>query len=216
MYALLALISAVVEAGIGVVSRGFGKVRRRRAIRRAEPLTEERTRSAREVSGRAVAGPAGPVTAPLSGESCVWYAVIVRERYRAWRPGPLGPTKIERDVRLAEHTSGPLHVAAGGTTVRIDPRGADLDLGDPAFTGDETDAELTSRLVALLGTPPRPRHRDRSVGLVVEEWVVAADDPLYVVGHARSELGDLVICRSAMRPLIISRAAPVPTPDPED
>jgi hypothetical protein len=220
LYALLALISVGVEAALGAVSKGVGKVRRRRAISRAEPLTDDKAGSPREVTGRAVAGPAGPVTAPLSGRSCVWYAVVVRERYRAWRPGPLGPTKVERHVTLAEHTSGPLHVTGDTATVRVDPRGADLDLGEPEFSElvprGENDAELATRLAKLLGTPPRPRHRDRTLGLVVEEWVIAADDPMHVVGHARSELGDLVICKSAMRPLIISRAVPVPAGDQED
>jgi E3 Ubiquitin ligase len=220
LYALLALITAGVEACLGAVSRGVGKARRRRAISRAEPLTGNKAGNSREVTGRAVAGPAGPVNAPLSGRSCAWYAVVVRERYRAWRPGPLGPTKVERHLRLAEHTSGPLHVTGDTATVRVDPRGADLDLGEPEFAEfidrGEADTELAERLAQLLGTPPRPRHRDRSVGLVVEEWVVAADDPLYVVGSARSELGDLVIGKSAMRPLIISRAAPVPAGDPDD
>lgn len=219
MYALLALISALVEAGIGAASRSIGEARRRRAISRAEPLTDERAGRPREVTGRAVAGPGGPVTAPLSGEPCVWYAVVVSERYRAWRPGPLGPTEVERHVELAEHTSGPLHVTAGAATVRVDTRGADLDLGEPEFcefvAPGETGGGLSGRLVELLGTPPRPRHRSRTVGLVVEEWVVAADDPLYVVGQARSELGDLVICRSAMRPLIVSRATRVPAGEPE-
>jgi hypothetical protein len=209
------MISALVEAGIGAVSKGVGKVRRRRAISRAEPLTDEKASRPRQVTGRAVAGPAGPVTAPLSGESCVWYAVVVRERYRAWRPGPLGPTKVERHVKLAEHTSGPLHVAADAVTVRVDPRGADLDLGEPEVTEFVGRGEA-GRLARLFGTAPRPRHRSRTVGLFFEEWVVAADDPLYVVGHARSELGDMVICKSAMRPLIISRAAPVPAGGPED
>jgi hypothetical protein len=220
LYALMALITAGVEAGLGAVSRSVGKIRRRRAISRAEPLTEATAGSSREVTGRAVASPAGPVTAPLSGRSCVWYAVVVRERYYTLRPGPLGPAKVERHVTVAEHTSGPLHVTGDAATVRVDPHGADLDLGEPEFAEfverGETNAELAARLATLLGTPPRPRHRDRTLGLVVEEWVVAADDPLYVVGQVRSELGDLVIGKSAMRPLIIFRAAPVPVGDPED
>jgi hypothetical protein len=61
----------------------------------------------------------------------------------------------------------------------------------------------------MLGDRLRPRHRDRTLGFLVEEHVVAVDDPLYVVGQARTELGDLVIGKPAMQPLIITRTSPM-------
>jgi hypothetical protein len=218
VYALMTLLAAGIEAGAGMVSKKVGTARKRRAIDRAEPLTDATAGSPREVSGRAVTGPAGPVTAPLSGEPCVWYAVTVLERYHAWRPGPLGPTKVLRDVKVAEETSGPLYVTGDTAAVRVDARGADLDLGEPAFTAfEETPSgPVAARLGALLGIRLRARHRERTIGFVVEERIVSADDPLYVVGQVRTELGDLVIGKPAMRPFIVSRTSAVPVSGEQD
>ena len=218
MYALMTLLAAGIEAGTGMVSKKVGAARKRRAIDKAEPLTDATAGSPRQVSGRAVTGPAGPVTAPLSGESCVWYAVTVLERYHAWRPGPLGPTKVVRDVKVAEETSGPLYVTGDTAAVRVDARGADLDLGEPAFTAfEETPSgPVATRLGTLLGIRLRARHRERTIGFVVEERIVSADDPLYVVGQVRTEVGDLVIGKSAMRPFIVSRTSAVSVSGEQD
>jgi hypothetical protein len=218
VYALMTLLATGIEAGADAMSKRVGTARKRRAIDKAEPLTDATTGTPREVSGRAVTGPAGLVTAPMSGESCVWYSITVLERYHAWRPGPLGPTKVVRHVKVAEQTSGPLYVTGDTAAVRVDARGADLDLGEPAFTAFEEapGGPLATRLASVLGTRLRPRHRERTLGFVVEERVVAADDPLYVVGQVRTELGDLVIGKPAMRPFIVSRTLAVPVSGRED
>ncbi|MCO6011495.1 E3 ubiquitin ligase family protein [Actinoallomurus purpureus] len=216
MYALMTLITAGVEAGADAMAKTIGKARRQRAMNHAEPLTDNAPGAPREVTGQAINGPVGSVTAPLSGRPCVWYAVTVFERYWAWRPGPLGPTKVVRHGRTAEQISGPLYVAGDTATVRVDAHGAELELGEPSFAefADSPHGPLTARLAALLGAPLRPRHRERAIGFVVEERVIAAGDPLRVVGAARTELGDLVLGKSGLRPLIISRT--VPDSSPED
>lgn len=208
MYALMTLLSAGLEAGAGVVSKKVGTARRRRVIHKAEPITGDTT-GLREINGRVTTGPGGPISAPLSGRPCAWYAVTVYERYRAWRPGPLGPTDVIRDVRVAQQFSGPLHVTGDTAAVRVDPRGAALELGDPVFSEfeDSPSGALAARIAAMLGDRLRPRHRDRTVGFLVEEHVVAVDDPMYVVGQARTELGDLVIGKPAMKPFIITRTS---------
>jgi hypothetical protein len=68
----------------------------------------------------------------------------------------------------------------------------------------------------MLGGRLCPRHRDRTLGFTVEEYVLAAGDPVYVVGQARTDLGDLVITKPPMQPLIVSRTAPVPVSDGQD
>jgi E3 Ubiquitin ligase len=213
LYALMTLITAGVEAGADAMARTIGNARRRRAINQAEPLTGSAPGAPREVTGRAIAGPAVSVTAPLSERPCVWYSVTVFERYWAWRPGPLGPTRVVRHTKIAERISGPLYVGGDTATVRVDTYGADLDVGEPSFTEFTGSPEepLTARLAALLGAPPRPRHGERTLGFLVEERLVADGDPLRVVGAARAELGDLVVAKSGLRPLIISRAVPVPS-----
>ena len=218
MYALMSLLSVGISAGADAVVKKAGVLRRRQTVSTADPLTGAATGGPREVSGHAVAGSDGPITAPLSGEPCVWYAVTVLEHYHAWRPGPLGPGKVVRHVKAAEQISGPLHVVGDTATVRVDTQGADLDLGEPVFSEfeDAPDGELATRLAALLGTPLRARHRRRTLGFVIEERTIAADDPLYIVGQARADLGDLVIVKPAMRPLIVSRTSPVPVSGGKD
>lgn len=211
MYALMSLLAAGVEAGANVVSKKVGTARRRRVIDKAEPVTDATTGRLREVSGRAVVGPAGPVVAPFSGRSCVWYSLTVRERYHAWRPGPFGPTKVVRHVKAAERLSGPLYVTGEAAAVRVDARGAHLELGEPAFEEfeDSPSGKLAVRLAAMLGGRLRPRHRERTLGFVVEEHAVLEGDLLYVVGQTRTDLGDLVIGKPAMQPLIVSRTSTV-------
>jgi hypothetical protein len=211
VYALMTLLAAGFEASAGAVSKRVGTARRRRMINKAEPIMDGTPGRPCEISGRATAGPAGPVKAPFSGRTCVWYALTVRERYHAWRPGPLGPTKVVREVKVAEQLSGPLYVTGDSAAVRVDARGARLELGDPAFSAfeDSPSGPLSVRLGAMLGGRLQPRHRERTLGFVLEERVVTVDDPLYVVGQARTELGDLVIGKPAMRPLIVARTSAV-------
>jgi E3 ubiquitin ligase len=210
LYALMTLLSAGIEASAGAVSKKVGTARRRRVIHKAVPVTGA-TAGLREIDGRAAEGPAGPVTAPLSRRPCAWYALTVYERYNAWRPGPLGPANVVRDVRIAQQLSGPLHVTGDTAAVRVDPRGAKLELGEPTFSDfeDSPSGALAARLAAMLGGRLRPRHRDRTIGFLVEEHVVAVGDPLYVVGQARTELGDLVIGKPALQPFIITRTSAV-------
>ncbi|MFL5909193.1 MAG: GIDE domain-containing protein [Gaiellaceae bacterium] len=218
MYALMTMLAAGIEAGAGALSKKVGSARRRRVIHQAEPVTDAASGRLREISGRAVAGAGGQLSAPLSGEPCVFYAVTVRERYLAWRPGPLGPTKVVREVRVAQRISGPLHVVGDTASVRVDARGADLSLGEPVFAEfeDVPNGPLTGRLAPVLGDRLRPRHRERTLGFMVEEHIVRADDELYVAGQARTELGDLVIAKPAMRPFIVSRMSAMPVSGRQD
>ena len=217
MYALMTMLAAGIEAGAGAVSKRVGTARRRRTIDRAEPLTDAAKGALREVNGRAVTGSGGLVTAPLSGESCVWYSVRVVERYQAWRPGPLGPTKVVREAVAEQRTSGPLHVTADTVAVRVETQGADLDLGEPAFSEfeDTPSGPLSARLASLLGIRPRARHRDRTLGFLVEEYVITEDEPVYVAGQVGTDLGDLVITRTALRPLIVSRTSAATAGEPQ-
>jgi E3 Ubiquitin ligase len=218
VYALMTLLAAGFEASAGAVSKKVGTARRRRVMNRAEPIKDGTPGRPREISGRATAGPAGPLKAPFSGRTCVWYALTVHERYHAWRPGPLGPTKVVRQVKVAEQLSGPLYVTGDTAAVRVDARGARLELGDPAFSAfeDSPSGPLAARLAAMLGGRLQPRHRERTLGFVLEERVVAADDSLYVVGQARTELGDLVIGKPAMQPFIVARTSAVPVTGTQD
>lgn len=83
------------------------------------------------------------------------------------------------------------------------------------FTSFEESANgpLHARLAAVLGTPPRPCHRGRTLGLAVEDRVVAADDPPRVIAPVRNEPGAIVLGRDVLRPLIVTRSAPAGASD---
>jgi hypothetical protein len=207
----MTLLAAGLEASAGAVSKKVGTARRRRVINKAEPVTDATAGRLREVGGRAAAGPGGLVRAPFSGRTCAWYSLTVQERYEAWRPGPLGPTKVVRHVKVAQQLSGPLYVTGDTAAVRVDARGARLELGEPVFSEfeDSPSGPLAARLAAMLGGRLRPRHRERTLGFLVEERVIDVDDPLYVVGQVRTELGDLVIGKPTMQPFIVSKTSTV-------
>lgn len=230
MYALLTLLAATAEAGIMAVVKAVSNARRRRAVARAAPLTAAQVAAQapspggmngpgrpRELTGRATHSSGGTLLAPLSNTPCVWYAILVQERFQAWRPGPLGPIRVERYVTLAKYVSGNFDLRDETGTVNIDPRGADLVLGEPAFGEFEPQAaaaapdSLTARVAKMISTPIRGRHRSMTLGFLVQELVVRDAEELHVVGHLRSDLGEVIVGKRGMRPFVISRSSMLPT-----
>jgi hypothetical protein len=225
VYGLMTLLAGAVEAGMTATARGLGRARTRRAVQRARPqtcadITQAGVLAANgaapvaEVSAQAVLGPAGQVTAPLSGIECAWYLVRVHERFRAWRPGPLGPRRVERQVMAAEQVSGRLAIRDDTGGLRVDSKGAEYFLGPPSYRAFEErvggDGSLMTQLTRVFGVPLRPRHGTTTVGFLAEEWVVREGDDLHIVGQARGEIGEVVLAKPALRPFVIAAAAHTP------
>jgi hypothetical protein len=222
----MTLLAHTVEAGVSAAARGVGRARSKRAVQRAEPQTcadlvaqvgamgASGAPRASEVTAAAISGPSGPATAPLSGLECAWYLVRVYERFAAWRPGPLGPTRVERQVKVAEQVSGRLTIRDHTGSVRVDPAGAEYSLGTPSFSGFEArvggDGSLMDEITRTFGVPLRPRHRNMTVGFLVEEWIVREGEDMHVVGQARGEGVDVVLGKPAMRPFVVARRAATP------
>lgn len=231
MYGVITLLVATVEAGVMATVRAVRKARTRRAAAKAAPLTAAQLatpptpqgRAAarpRELSGGAVAGPGGTLVSPLSQTPCVWYAISVKERFQAWRPGPLGPIRIERHLALATHVSGNLLLQDETGSINIDPRGAELVLGAPALSRFEprevaaAPDSLTARTMRLIGRALRGRPRGVTLGFVIEEMVVHAGEQLHVIGHVRDDLGQVVVGKRGTQPFVISRGSALPTVGP--
>ena len=246
MYAFMAMLAATVQNGIAAIARVVANVRTRRTVRMARPqtcvdLAGLDGRGARpgpggtrpsEIHARAAAGPQGTLTAPFSGAECVWYVVRASERFWAYGPGPYGPRKVERSIKAADHVSGPLTIVDDTGSAQVDPTGAELLLGAPAFSGFDAreggDGRLYARVSELLGAPPRIRHKRMTIGVLVEEWVVTADEELRIVGRARGVSGasgsaepdpvsaavdaavGAVLGRSGRRPFVIARRPATP------
>jgi E3 ubiquitin ligase len=229
VYGLMTLLASAVEAGVAATVRGLGRVRARRTVRRAVPQTcadiaqagslagNGAARPIAEVHAQVALGPDGQVTAPLSGIECAWYLVRVRERFRVWRPGPLGPGRVEREITTAQQVSGRLSIRDETGGLRVDSMGAEYFLGSPAYRAFEEraggDGSLVERLTQVLGVPLRPRHGTTMIGFLVEEWVLREGDDVHLVGQARGEIGEVVLAKPALRPFVIATAAhsPVPT-----
>ncbi len=207
MYAVMTLLADALESGI----RRAGRAQRESALAAAQPRTcLELTSGTTDLARLRARGTGSPVTAPLSGRACVWYAVHVHEWYTAWRPGPLGPAKEERQLLVAELSSGLLPVTDETGTVYVDATGARIDLDPPAFEDFEgrtdTAGALTARMAELFGAPlPPPRHGKLTLGYLVEEWTVAKDDELTVIGHPQTREGQIVIAGAKRRPLRLTR-----------
>jgi hypothetical protein len=219
LYALMTLLAQTIEIGVTTAARSVSKARTKRAVQKAEPRTcvdlvtlagASGSAPAAEINARA----AGEVViAPLSGAKCVWYVVRVYERFYAWRPGPLGPAKVERQIKVAEQSAGRLLIRDATGEVRVDPAGADLSLGATSYSGFEGrtgDGALLARVGRLLGGPVRARHQAMTIGFLVEEWIVRESEELHVVGQARTEAGEVVLGKPALRPFVIGRSATAP------
>ena len=231
MYAFMALLAATVQTGIAAAARKVEDSRTRRTVQKARPQTCDdlagrlpapRRVGPSEIHARATAGPAGALTAPFSGAECVWYVVRARERFWAYGPGPYGPQKVERSIKAADHVSGPLAIVDETGSAMIDPAGAEFILGEPAFSGFDAreggDGRLYTRMSELLGAPVRIRHKRMTIGLLIEEWIVTADEDLRIVGRARGLSGSgaaegdgVFLGKSGRRPFIIAKPAATPT-----
>lgn len=229
MYGLITVLSATAEAGVLTVAKAISNARRRRAAAKAAPLTAAQLAAQassrpdprpRELTGRAVAGAEGELISPLSSTPCVWYAITVKERFQAWRPGPLGPIQVERHMPLIVHTSGLLLLKDETGGVHVDPRGADLMLGEPPLSRFEPVSvaarpdSATARVAKLISAPVQGRHRTMTVGFLIEELVVQAGDDLRVIGHPRYDLGEVVVGKHGGRPFVISKESAMPTVGP--
>jgi len=201
VYAVMTLLADAIESGI----RRAGRAQRESVLAAAEPRTCLELAGTSALSRLRARATGSPVTAPLSGRSCVWYAVHVHEWFSGWRPGPIGPAKEERQL-----SSGLLPLTDETGTVYVDAAGARIDLDPPAFEDFEgrTDAAgaLTARMAGLFGTPlPPPRHGKLTLGYLVEEWTIAKDDELTVTAHPETRDGQIVLTGTKRHPLHLTR-----------
>jgi hypothetical protein len=160
--------------------------------------------------------PASPVlTAPLSGQPCVWYRTRVTHRF--WGPVPrvndTGGTYEGRGacqrVISSEGSGAPLTIDDGTGRLSIDPRGANVDGAEPSFDrfepeGGGTFSPWLSRLLRLdyheLGFLTADGEADsvspaNSIGYRREECILRPDSSLYVLGEVTDAPGALQVVK---------------------
>ncbi len=177
------------------------RVQRHRRVIRRTPTVRSDEVAARatanggarcEVTGVTEAGPDGPLTAPLSGISCVWYRVqVLRREPRGFLRLNPGFPQVTLDARSARQFV--VRDAAG--TVPVQPKGADVLAGPRVFSEKARAPWIPSELAAhplaaWAGRITAAGHElEPETGVVyhVREWVLPAGQPVYVLGSAGYE-----------------------------
>jgi E3 Ubiquitin ligase len=151
-----------------------------------------------EVSGKAQPGPSGPLTAPISGQPCVWYRATIT--HRSWRNVQTGSgehrrteRREENDVVSDEISQSPLLVDDSTGQVLVDPREADIDGPEESFDRFEphTGDEHGGTEISAFGITVRTGSDGGTLGFHRREQVIRPGRVLYVLGEARDASGTL-------------------------
>ncbi|SHG50644.1 E3 Ubiquitin ligase [Jatrophihabitans endophyticus] len=147
--------------------------------------------------GTAAAGPGGLLTAPLSGQPCVWFRVL-EARHPAWQtlgvgvvPTPAIPPVVGSDVgfpaaEATDHESGePFAVVGGGGAVLVDPARADVDTPVVPVDGAEGEFRVTTYTLR-------------------REWILEEGAEVFVAGAVAGDMGAPVLRATPADCLVVS------------
>ena len=161
-------------------------------------------RQACEIGGKAQPGPSGPLTAPISGQPCVWYRATVT--HRSWRNVTTGSgdtrrteRREENDVVSDEISQSPLAIDDGSGQVIVDPREADIDEPEVSFDRFEphTGDEHGGTEISAFGITVRTGSDGGTLGFHRREQIIRPGRALYVLGEARDASGALEVGKPA-------------------
>jgi hypothetical protein len=159
------------------------------------------------VSGRAVAGPGGPLTSPVSGADCVWYRVQVERRTRRTRrTGENTHATDTTSETVSDHRSQVAFALDDDTgTLPVEPdraREHSLELATEQVRS--TMADPLAGLSISVG--------DFSVGTgggdtteITREWVIRTGSRITVAGTLTDKRGELALMSVPDVTLVISR-----------
>lgn len=163
-----------------------------------------------ECVGRAAPGPGAPVHGPFSGTPSVWHRTVVTHHYWDWNTSTdaKGNTSRHRSRKtrtLSDERSAQVFTLVDDSgQVLVDPSEARID--GPRRTVDEFAEDDSDAWVVSLG-PLRLGWEGDSIGFQREEYSIAPDEPLYVLGGIARRGDDAVLVRpehGAGRELLIS------------
>jgi hypothetical protein len=155
-----------------------------------------------EVTGTAAPGPAGELKSELAELPCVWCRYEIRRRYWENSTDSDGrSTRSQRTETVAQLASAqPFRVADATGSVLVQPDGLAIDRAERVvdqFTPDQG-TDSISFLGISIGT------RSDTIGYERVEWIVRSGTPLYVLGEARDQGGEVVIGKPATGVHVIS------------
>jgi hypothetical protein len=158
-----------------------------------------------EVQGTCTAGPSGLLQAPLSGTPCVWHRVQITRNYTKWETDKDGNRKqvSGSNVVYDAKTDTPFWIKDVSGQVLLHPEDQRPDGAVRVLDQREGGrGPLGERSLAFgahkLGTGPGTTR-----GHTFEEWVLRADQTLYVLGAVRKAEG-IAIRKPHDSPFIIS------------
>jgi hypothetical protein len=148
------------------------------------------------VTGKAEAGPSGPLTSAVNALPCVWHRHTVRHR-AAVRLGDGRSRQSLRSRLVADETSRDTLLLSGPTArIPLQPQGFRIDR--PSVAGARQLPGMASRpfpdAVALL-SPDRYDHR---------EWVIHTGTPLYVLAEVVALPDGITLRRPGRGPYVVS------------
>jgi hypothetical protein len=147
-----------------------------------------------ECVGRARPGPEGLLTAPLSGQPCVWYraaTIRIEEKYVQEQGYQARSTLESESVSTA-----PFRLVDTSGEVLVDVQG--IDHGELCTAEDESFHRFDAD-PRRFGRGEEGRHH--------HEWLIAPDQQLYVLGSAQAQGGWVTLAapRRGGTPLLVSR-----------
>jgi hypothetical protein len=203
----------LIVVGLGLIAWAAYLTHRRRVMAATPTIgagdvaaVADRDREVRvEVEGAADPGPAGPLTAPLSGTPCVWHRTVITRSYRKWETDDEGKrrevtgTNVVHDRHSTEpftivDVSGQVPVYAGD----LRPDGAERVLSEREHGRGPFAGRAKSIGASGLGSGPGTTESH-----LFEEWVIRPGTNLYVLGAVRGSEG-VAIRKPRSSPFIIS------------
>lgn len=160
------------------------------------------------VSGRAVPGPGGALTSPVSGAECVWYRVQVERRTRRTRrTGDNNHTTDTTTETVSDHRSEVAFGVDDGTgTLPVEPeRAREHSLEMSSEQVRSTMADPLGSLSVSVGDFSIGTGGGADVTEITREWVIRTGNRITVAGTLTDRHGDLALMSVSDVPLVISR-----------
>jgi hypothetical protein len=154
-----------------------------------------------EVTGTAAPGPLGELKSELAEVPCIWYRYEIRRRYWDSSTDSDGNRSRERTETVAKLASTqPFRVADATGSVLVRPDGLAIDHAQRVL--DQFDPDQGTGSISFLGISIG--MGSDTIGYEREEWIVRSGTPIYVLGEARDQGGEVVIGKPASGVHVIS------------
>lgn len=158
------------------------------------------------VAGRSARADDGALTAPASGRSCVWYRLVVSERYRRTERDKDGDTSTRIEERVVSEERSPDIITLADATgqVAVEPGKGKIDRPLEVYDRVEQAKAGAGMNIAIGGISLNLSSSEGLVGVRTREEILPTDTDIYVLGGAFSRDSKGVIDKPNDGPFVIS------------